>query len=361
MTALITETIPFTARDGMALNLLHVHGGNPTRGPVVLAPGAGVRATLFLPPNERTIVHALVDDGWDVYIENWRASIDLPFTEWNLDQAAVNDHPAAVEKIVEVTGAEQVKAIIHCQGSSSFAMSAVAGLVPQVDVIVANSMSLHPVVPRWSEFKIARLVPLVGALIPYLDPRWGRRPPPRIVERLLVGIVRATHHECDNDVCKMISFTYGSGRPALWSHENLSPETHEWLSEEFGPVPLRFFEQMGMSVRAGRLVPTGEFADLPPDLLLEPPKTTARWLLLTGTQNRCFLPESQYRTQTYLRKSGRVSSRVVEVDGYGHLDMFLGRYADRDIFPTILDELTHSDRPAALPSNGHRFVYRKST
>ena len=53
--------------------------------------------------------------------------------EWTLDQAAIHDHPAAVRKVVEETGAEKVKAIIHCQGSTSFMMSALAGLVPEVD------------------------------------------------------------------------------------------------------------------------------------------------------------------------------------------------------------------------------------
>ena len=40
-----------------------------------------------------------------------------------------------------------MKAVIHCQGSTSFTMSAVAGLVPEVKTIVTNAVSLHPVVP----------------------------------------------------------------------------------------------------------------------------------------------------------------------------------------------------------------------
>ena len=44
-----------------------------------------------------------------------------------------------------------------------------------------------------------------------------------------------THHECDNPVCKEVSFTYGTGFPALWLHENLNDETHEWLS---GNLPM---------------------------------------------------------------------------------------------------------------------------
>src|ERR1044071_4728803 len=100
------ETIPFTAGDGFECNLVHVRGEQPpTRGPVILVHGAGVRANLFRAPVKTTLVDELVTRGYDVWLENWRASIDLPKNEWTLDQAALYDHPAAIKKIVEITGA----------------------------------------------------------------------------------------------------------------------------------------------------------------------------------------------------------------------------------------------------------------
>jgi len=69
-------TVPFQAGDGMALNLIHVQGERPaTRGPVLVLHGAGVRANLFRPPVGSTFVQALLQDGYDVWLENWRASI----------------------------------------------------------------------------------------------------------------------------------------------------------------------------------------------------------------------------------------------------------------------------------------------
>ena len=74
-------TVPFTAGDGMPLNLIHVESSRPvSRGPVLLVHGAGVRAHLFVPPTQTTIVAALLAHGYDVWLENWRASIDLPPT-----------------------------------------------------------------------------------------------------------------------------------------------------------------------------------------------------------------------------------------------------------------------------------------
>lgn len=64
-----------------------------------------------------------------------------PPNKWTLDQAAVYDHPVAVRRVLEETGADRLKAIVHCQGSTSFMMAAVAGLLPQVTTIVSNAVS----------------------------------------------------------------------------------------------------------------------------------------------------------------------------------------------------------------------------
>ena len=321
----------------MPLNLHHVTGpAPPTRGPVLLVHGAGVRADIFRPPEPVTVVDRLLAEGWDVWLENWRASTDLPRNRWTLDQAALHDHPQAVNTVLDRTGSETVKAVVHCQGSSSFVLSAVAGLLPQVDTIVSNAMSLHPVVPRLSRFKIRQVAPVVATELAYVDPHWGVTRPRRLLERALVRTVALVHRECDNEVCHLVSFTYGSGRPALWSHENLSPATHTWLRGEFGPVPMTFFAQMAESVTRGHLV------SALPELagsLAGPPRTDARIVLLAGADNLCFLPASQQRTFDWLEAYRPGHDALHVFPGYGHLDVFLGRYAARDTLPTIVEEL----------------------
>src|SRR5690606_37721394 len=107
----------------------------------------------------------------------WRASIEHAPNEWTLDQAARHDHPRAVEAVLAETGADTLQAVIHCQGSTSFMLSAVAGLVPRVRTVVSNAVALHPVVPRWSAFKLNTVVPLVGRATPYLNPQWDATAP----------------------------------------------------------------------------------------------------------------------------------------------------------------------------------------
>ncbi len=335
------ETIvPFCAADGFQCNLIHVRGDKPpSRGPVVLVHGAGVRANIFRAPVDRTLVDVLIESGFDVWLENWRASIDLVPNEWTLDDAAVLDHPAAIRTICEQTGSDTVSAVIHCQGSTSFMMSAVAGLLPRVKTIVSNAVSLHTIVPRFSAFKLNCVVPLIKGFYPFLNPQWGEQAP-SLRARALADIVKLTHHECDNMVCKFASFTYGTGFPVLWRHENLNDVTHEWLKKEFANVPLTFFSQMAKCARRGNLVSVGRYKELPDDFCAQAPRTDARFVFLAGERNVCFLPESQRRSHEFFNRFRKGFHSLHTFPTYGHLDVFMGKNASSDTFPVIVNELS---------------------
>jgi hypothetical protein len=331
--------VPFTAGDGMPLNLLNLRGRKPaSRGPVLLVHGAGVRANLFRPPTDTTIVAALLDAGYDVWLENWRASIDLPPNSWTLDKAALYDHPHAVKTIMEQTGADKIKAIIHCQGSTSFMMSAVAGLVPQVSTIVSNAVALHPRIPEVTRAKFRLSLPVLGRMLDYLDPQWGIAAP-TLLAKAITAWVKATHHECDNTVCRLVSFTYGVGFPTLWSHANLNPATHAWINQEFAKVPVSFFQQIYRCVLAGHLVAVDGLPGLPATFGVDPPRTDARFVFFAGQNNRCFLAGSQQETFDWFDRQRRGYHALHIIPDYGHLDVFIGQYAARDIFPRIIAEL----------------------
>lgn len=334
------RVVPFTAGDGAPLNLVNVRGPeDPTRGPVIVVHGAGVRANLFRAPTRTTIVDALIEAGYDVWLENWRSSINFPLREYTLDDAAVFDHPKAVEKIVDDTGHAEVKAVIHCQGSTTFTMSLLAGLVPQVTHVVSNAVSLHPVVvsPQ-SNIKLNVAVPLVSLITPYLDCSWGLDAP-TLQAKLITALVKATHRECDNTVCRLTSFTYGFGFPALWSHDNLSEQTHKWLQYEFAAVPMTFFKHIARCARAGNLVSVKGYPELPGDFAAQPPKTDARWAFFAGRDNKVFVPQSQERSFEWFDKHQPGRHALHLLDGYGHLDVFMGSDSGEDVFPTMIAEL----------------------
>lgn len=323
----------------MQCNLINIKTEeHPPKGPVLIVHGAGVRANIFRAPVETNVVDYLVQEGYDVWLENWRASIDFAPNKWNLDQAAKYDHPKAVAKVVEETGYDEIKAIIHCQGSTSFMMSAVAGLVPQVTTIISNAVSLHPVVPDWSVYKARFALPIVALFSKYLNPQWGNKAP-WLFPKVIHSLVEATHNECENGVCKEVSFTYGSGFPALWRHENLNEDTHDWLRDEFAEVPVRFFYQIKRCIEKGNLISIEQDDQLPEDYIASKPKTNARISFFTGEQNLCFLPESQMKTYHYFNHLEPGRHTLHKLPQYSHLDVFMGKDAARDVFPLMVEEL----------------------
>ena len=331
------EVLPFSASDGFSLNLWRLKNDSPTpRGPVLLLHGAGVRSNIFNAPNNKNILDALAEAGYDVWLENWRGSIEYKPNEWDLDMVAENDHPAAVKEICRRTGASTIKAIIHCQGSTSFMISAVKGLIPEVTTILSNAVSLHPVVPSFSKFKLNWVVPIVKPITKYLNPRWGDEAPD-LKSKFFRTLVNLTHHEDDTKVGKFVSFTYGAGKPALWELNNLTDETKDWIRNEFGNVPLTFFDHIKKCVRAGTLVS----ADGSIDYAGAAPKTDARFVFFSGKLNKCFRSESQVNSYNYFNKIRGGFHQLHLYDTYSHLDIFFGKNAYTDIFPTMIKELNN--------------------
>lgn len=338
---ILVERIEFQTADGLTLRMARKARSDAVKPiPVLMVHGAGVRSRIFNPPRltGQNLDDVLAEAGFDVFNLDWRASIDQAPNPWTLDRAAMFDYPAAVAKIVEITGKDEVRAMIHCQGSTSFMVSLVAGLLPKVSMVVSNAVSLHPVVPTLARLKALYAVPSLGRFFPYLNPQWGISAPPGL-PRVFDAYVRSIHHECNNPVCKWASFTFGSGFPTLWPHENLDEATHDWLAGEFAHVPMTFFRQIGKSIRAGHLVMTGEFDALPASVVAEAPKTDARVVFLAGGINACFLPESQARSADYMNRFAPGRHSYVELPAYGHLDVFIGKDAPRDTYPLIVDEL----------------------
>ena len=151
--------------------------------------------------------------------------------------------------------------------------------------------------------------------------------------------MRLWHWEDDTMVGKFVSFTYGSGWPALWELANLTEKTKNWIQEEFGAVPLHFFKNILTGVKRGALAPvnskSGTYAD-------ESPKTNARIVFFAGRLNKCFLWESQKASFDYFDKLQPNRHKLYLLDNYSHLDVFLGKNAHKDIFPTMINELNIS-------------------
>ncbi|KAA0017061.1 alpha/beta hydrolase [Antrihabitans cavernicola] len=334
------ETIWFTAADGVPLNFRRLRraSGTEDRGPLLLSAGTSVRADIFSPPTADTLPRYLSRAGYDVWVLNWRASIDLAPTTCTVEDAAVLDFPSAVDTIVEYTGADSIKAVVHCLGSCAFMLAISNGMLPKVSTVVSNASALHPEVAPLMWLKMPPAIGLLAKVLPDLNPQWGVHAPgfwPKLARTLM----RIGHHECDNEVCKMSSFFYGVGFPALWRHENLNDDTHDWLSGEMAQVSTKLLTHVSKSIRTGHLIATGKYDELPTDYIRRAPATDARFAFMTGDHNSTFVPVSMARTFDHFDKYSPGRHVFQKMHGYGHLDVFIGDRAAEDVFPFILDEL----------------------
>ncbi|MEU6146859.1 FAD-dependent oxidoreductase [Streptomyces sp. NPDC047081] len=109
---------------------------------------------------------------------------------------------------------------------------------------------------------------------------------------LFARLVSLAHPECDNPGCHMVSFLWGTGRPALYSHGNLDPVTHDRIAALLGPVGLGYHRHIHRIVRSGRAMKYDadepRHARLPEDYLAAAAEGGPPVLFLTGKHNRVF-------------------------------------------------------------------------
>jgi hypothetical protein len=366
-TRLARAIVEFTVSDlDFPLNLHRLRqldaGGRPvapTLGPVLLVPGSGVRAEMYYgQPVGPSCAEYLLDLGYDVWVETWRASIDLPPNDYTLDHAARHDHPAAVEKILTVCDTEAgdgdgdggapaapvtLKAVVHCQGSISFMMAAVAGWIdPRVTQIVSSAVSLFLDVTETTWLKQRLAMPLVAKTFSGLDAQWGIRPITPTAG-LFAAAAKRMERPCGNPTCQVANFMYGSGWDVLFRHVDddgdpwVVDAVHEWTGREVGYTPLSLIAQVAESSRHGYIVPSPTPPPgTPPSYLAAPPQTSAQVTFIAGDHNNMFRWQGQHRAARFFDESlGRGRADFVVLSGFGHLDTFWARDALTLSFPVI--------------------------
>ncbi|EDL47923.1 GMC oxidoreductase [Erythrobacter sp. SD-21] len=335
--------------DGVNIGLTRYRGG--TRGPLVLAPGFSVRASSFATPTvDENLTESLVAKGYDVWLFDYRASndagndIERP-PEFTIDHIARYDWPAAVDKIRKVTGAESVQALAHCVGSMSLLMGIGAGHVSDVRSLISSQLTLHPVTDWLNYLKadlgVAGALSQISLLDGHLDFVSQGTETDYEIDAVAYQIPVPDGQACKNPTCRRVFGVFGPS----WDHSQLGHDTHNALGSMFSRVSLKPFEQLctimhdGLAVNAdGQAVYTS--ADAARRLALP-------ISFLSGATNRIFYPESGQRTRMWLADhngSDLYQQRVVP--NYGHMDLFIGYNAHRDVTPVILEQLEWLDAQA---------------
>jgi cholesterol oxidase len=209
--------------------------------------------------------------------------------------------------------------------------------------VIVNSVALTPRVPLWSRFKLTFAPNLVEWVLglPYLDPHWGEDP--RWSRGWLFGkVVDLFHPECDVSACHMLSMMWGTGWPALYSHDTLCPVTHARGGDLYGATGLHYYRHVRKMVAAGRAVKYDRkdprYEALPHDYLSRASAITTPVLLTTGDRNHVFA-DSNIVCWEKLNSVAPGRHELAVFPGYGHQDVFMGKDVHRDVFPRMLDFL----------------------
>jgi len=290
-----------------------------------------------------------------VWTFDYRMSNRHPYNltrhQFTMDHIALFDFPPALAKIREIAGKDvRIHVISHCLGAVSFSIGLFGGVIKGVSSLIANSAALTPRVPRWSSFKL-KVAPFLTDYVinePYLSPAWsGERglTPGKIVSKL----VSLGHPECGNPACHMLSFMWGTGNPALYSHANLLPVTHDRGGDLYGPTSPQYYRHVNKMVKTGHAVKLNpgdqSLKPLPDDYMAQAHLNLVPVLFTTGDNNRVFA-DSNIVCFNILEKLVPGLHELAVFPGYGHQDVFMGKDVAKDIFGRMLSFLErHAGRP----------------
>ena len=313
-------------------------------------------------PEHENLVSHLLDRGYnDIWCVDYRMSnrhvYNLYKHRWSLDDVALYDFPAAITAMRGQIGDRPIHVIGHCLGATTFSMSLFAGLVDVTSVIL-NSVALVPRVPAWSRVKIQVAPAMIDHVlgVPYISPRWSEDPGLTRGE-LVARAVSFFHRECDVPACHMLSMMWGTGWPALYSHDNLAEVTPRRGGDLYGATSVNYYRHVRKMVRAGGAVkyrrddPT--YDRLPNNYFRHAPTIDTPILFVTGADNKVFT-DSNIACHRRLERIVPGRHQLHVIPGYGHQDPFMGKDVAHDVFPRLvgfLDE--HRDgsrRPLAQAS-----------
>ena len=307
------------------------------KGPVMLASGFGMSSHSFLTPTiDKNFTEFLAGAGYDVWLFDYRAGIDLPSagTEFTIDDIARTDWPTAVRKVQEETGRDDLQAFGHCVGSVSLQMAILAGL-QGIRTAVCAQFPLHPTSSVFNmvkaQFHTADVFAALGTdgLAP--DNRLSMRD--EMLDIALRALPMPAEERCGQAVCRWINAVYG----CTHRHAQLNEATHQALNEMFGFGNIESMEHLALMLRKGHAVThTGgmDYFDHPERM------AGTKVLFLQGMHNYIFHPAGTFRTWRWLKSQNPHGDyQRKELPGYAHLDAIVGNRAAVDVYPLVTDFL----------------------
>jgi len=321
-------------KDNVRLRLTRYCGGK--KGPVLLTHGLGVSSTIFTTDTiETNLVEYLCANGYDCWLLDYRASIDLSIsnTQFTGDDVARFDYPAAVQRVRELTDCDAIDVIAHCFGSTTFTMAMLNGLTG-VRSAVCSQVMAHVESPLLTQIKTGLHIPGMLEKLGFDTLTSDAKQKQNWWEDAFDSALKLYPGDFrdNNPVSRRITFLYGS----LYELNQLNSTTYNALHELFGVANISTFKHLALMVREGKVVTADGLDTYLPNIKdLAIPIT-----IIHGAENKCYLPRSTELTFNLMREENThtLYNRHL-IPGYGHIDCIFGKDAVRDVYPYILQHL----------------------
>jgi hypothetical protein len=345
----ISETIQIVASDGVITYMQMWESTNPDPNLPVhdlfMIPGASVDHQIF---SLNTINHNAVQffnaRGYRVWVITHRIGMTMHAAQHFTTFDARLDIRAALQHIRRVRGERKIYTIAHCMGSVAFSCGLLDGTIP-ADWIKGITCSQTFMNPEWSFLNIAKVESPIALDKAYklLGGNWFSCTSSEDDSLLQRGIDQALRfypcepkEMCNNIACHRTSFIFGR----CWNHANLNEATHSQMHRFFGGVSMTLLSLLMYQGFVGH-VTTNE----PLKLNLCTPQNIRRlkgipFFLFSGADNKVLRPECTDKTYTILRDmfgAENYERRVVQ--GYGHLDCWMGWRACIDVYPMVAERV----------------------
>jgi cholesterol oxidase len=327
--------------------------------PVLLAPGFGMSSYAFQAAGDGSFAEYLFTKGYDVWLLDYRASdmLDISLDQFDVDDLASGDFPDAIKRVYEATG-KPVQVIAHCVASLAMQMALLKEPSPDPSIPTIDPRTLHSVMlsqsyafidhPFVNRLKATLRLPDVLSYLNFkpvltadFDARSSLRT--RLLDRLLHFY--PSRERCCDGVCRRLLMMYGE----VFRHDQLDKDTHDSIYHLFDRANLTMFRHLGKMIARGQILDRcGKDVYLLPQ---NAKRITVPITLLQGKANGLFRPAGMRKTHRWLVEHGGFDSPAhnaamfepLEIDGYGHLDNFIGRNAAGDVWGKIAGALEAMD------------------
>ena len=334
----------------------HFKPGPSARPPVILMiPGASVDHEIYaLPTIEHNAIDHLRHAGYRIYTvthrigkndENRSARTENgrgpPRGPTNYE--ARLDIEAAIRKIREREGPDKIYVIAHCMGSVAFGMGLMDGTIPAkwIKGITASQVFINPI--WYIENKVKTWFPVgldsvyrkaVGLWYSCNSSRNDSWLQQSLNQALRFYPVGRREELCNSVCCHRCSFVFGR----LWNHKNLNEATHSQVDRFFSGVNMTWLHHAMKFGVLGNVT-----NDLDHDIATDDNIRRIKGipiLLFSGSDNVVLDPESTMRSYDRLRKvNGPQGYRREVIEGYGHIDGWMGKSAYEHVYPMVLEHV----------------------